>query len=116
MRPSPEDLHLLAEATRRPRQLARLAADAVVKGHDLDSEVRRDGPGYFVVMRVVAGERIVEESVWPVDWPALTEATRFGILRVYVAQILQGHKRWRQRMNGKLRLVKAAQIPSPSDE
>ena len=90
-----------------------MIAGAVIEGHDGDVEVRRDGPGYLVVLRVVAGERIVDEVEWAVEWSEIDEATRCGVLRIYIGQMLLGHERWRGRMNRRLVSLGIAPIPSP---
>jgi hypothetical protein len=116
VRPTHADLRLIATATRQPRHLARVVAGAVVQGHEIDVEVRRDGPSYLVLLRLVAGERIVAESEWPVAWAEIDERARLDILGVYVAQRLQGHERWRRTTNGMLLALGVAPIASPSDE
>ena len=97
MRTSRHDLYVLAAATQRPRELARVIAGAVVEGHEVDVEVRCNGPGYVVVLRVIAGERIVTETEWPVDWSVLEEATRFGLLAIYAGQLVASWERTRRR-------------------
>jgi len=104
---------VLASATRRPRQLARHVVQATVAGHDIDIQVERAGRDYVAVLTVLQGELIFEEYEMPITWADLDEPTKLAVLRVYVAQVLLGHERWRRKMNRRLAILGVAPIPSP---
>ncbi len=108
MRPTRDDLLVLATATRRPRQLARLAAAALVDGHDVDVQVVRLGQDYNLILRVVGGEQLVAEHTLPIVWDDLYETTRLAILGMYVAQMIASVERTRRRAP-----VALASIPPP---
>jgi hypothetical protein len=113
VRPTRDDLHVLASATRRPRQLARIVTAAVVAGHDVDVQIERSGRHYILILRVVIGEQIICEVTLPIVWGDIDEITRFGLLRIFLQGQLQGHRRWRARMDRRLISLGVAPTPSP---
>jgi hypothetical protein len=92
-----DDLLIIAAATQRPRELARLVAGAVVEDHEFDVQLHRDGRSYIILLRVVAGERIVTETEWPVAWSMLEERTRYQVLGLYAGQLVASADRTTRR-------------------
>jgi hypothetical protein len=80
-----------------------LVADAVIEGRNVDVQVERDGRNYLVVLRIVLHERVFAEVTLPIVWADLDEATRFGVLRMYVAHMIASSARTRRRAEGRAR-------------
>jgi hypothetical protein len=109
------DLALLGRATGDAVMFASVVFRTILEHRDLDVQVLRDGHDYMVVLTEHRGDHVLAEHRMPVAWTEIDEATRFGVLAIYVAQILQGHERWRRTMNRKLAVLRVNLIPPPSD-
>jgi hypothetical protein len=88
-----EDLGLVAELTRQPRAVAKLAVGAVLAAHDIHARLERVPTGYVASLTVVSGEAIVTEAVFPICWADLSEAARFGLLALVCKQLVLGGQR-----------------------
>lgn len=94
---SRSDLGLIAAATREPREVARLAVQALLRGHTLDGQVEQNGAGYVVTVTEIDGEVVVSELVLTVQVRGLDEELRLRLLLLHVRGLLIGAERWRRR-------------------
>lgn len=107
------NLALLGRATGDAVKFASIVFRTILEQRDLDVQVLRNGRDYVVVMTELLGDQVLADHRMPVVVGDLDEATRFGILRVYVGQILQANERRRRTMTRKLAVLRVAPISWP---
>jgi len=66
-------------------------------GAQIDCQMGRVAWDYEIVLRVVLGERVLEEHEVRVAWNDIDEPRRLGLLCLYCSQILIQTDRWRRR-------------------
>jgi hypothetical protein len=92
-----QDLAMLGSACRDMRAVARLAVHAVMTAGCVDVQIERNGWDFLFVLRVVTGERVLEERELRVAWTDIDEPTRLALLLLYVRGALLGAERWQRR-------------------
>jgi hypothetical protein len=94
------DFHVLSAGTLEPRLLARFYARCVLRGHDVDLQLSREGChawDYIVTLTELAGDVVADELSLPVRWDEIDDAARYGLLSLYCSQLLAKTDRSRRR-------------------
>jgi hypothetical protein len=106
------DLALLGRATGDAVMFASVVFRTILEHRDLDVQVFREGRDYMVVVTELLGDQVLADHRMPVVVDDLDEAVRLDILRIYVTGVLEGHARWRQRVNVRMAHLGIGPIPS----
>jgi uncharacterized membrane protein YidH (DUF202 family) len=97
------DLAMLAAAVGVHRSMfVSMVVMAIITERGLHLYIEHVGRHYVLVAVETEGDAIVDEHRLAVVWSEIDEATRLGLLRLYVDQMLAALERWQDRMTRQL--------------